>query len=238
MKPALVTLTAVLLVLSAHGTTNDVERAVLRFPEISAWKFRPDIAVGCANTLIQAGRDPACEQLKQLAQKQWEDLGQQEKANQNICLLCRLVFADKSSSEFLRAPRLGALENVPSESMDAQGWPYQPFAITNDVPLSITGGYMGTGVPERAGNYLTYCLSNGVFRTAAFPVPTALSGSNALHQVLSSPAWKALKWKDSGLGWSIELDEDNTKEMLWKQVENMANKTPTTQSANPNALHP
>ena len=32
-----------------------------RFPEIAAWKFWPDVAAECANTLIQAGRDSACD---------------------------------------------------------------------------------------------------------------------------------------------------------------------------------
>ncbi len=225
MKAALATLTAFVMVLSTQAATNDIESVVLRFPEISAWKFRPDIAAECANALIQTGRVSACEQLNQLAHKQWGDIGQQEKVNRNICLLCRLVFANRSSSEFLRGPRLGALGQVPYESMDAEAWPYLPFAITNQVPLSVTSGFMLAGVSERAGSYLSYCASNGVFRTTLFPVPTEASTSNALHQVLSSSAWKALKWKDSGLGWSIDLDENNTKEMLWKQVENIPNKT-------------
>src|ERR1700756_3844091 len=56
-----------LLVLSGRAlATNDFESAVLRFPEIAAWKFRPDVAAECANSLIQAGRDSAFEQLKEL----------------------------------------------------------------------------------------------------------------------------------------------------------------------------
>ena len=190
MKIAIRTLTAAaLLALSAHAGTNDIETAVLRFPELPAWKFRPDIAVECANTLIQIGRDSACDQLKHLADKRWESIEQHEKVNEYICLLCRLVFVSKGPSESLRAPRLGALGGVPYGSMDSRAWPYLPFAITNGVPLSMTSGYMGSGVAERAGNYLTYCASNGVFRTTPFPVPTASSASNALHQVFLSSAW-------------------------------------------------
>jgi hypothetical protein len=214
-----------LLDLSGRAATNDLERVVLRFPQVAAWKFRPDAAAECANTLIQAGRDSAFEQLKELAEKKWESIEEQEKANRNICLLCRLVFVNKSPSEFLRAPRLGALSGVPYESMSPEAWPYLPFAITSEVPLSMTLGYSLGGFAERAKNYLVYCASNGVFRTTPYPPPTQSAASNALHQVLSSAAWKALKWKDSGVGWSYELDEGHAKEMLWKQVENMANKT-------------
>src|ERR1017187_1962545 len=218
-------LAAALAVLPARAETNSIEDAVLRFPEISAWGFHPDIAVESANALVLAGRDSACAHLRQLAAKRWETIHQQEEANQNICLLSRLVFVASSPSASLRAPRLGALSGVPYESMSADAWPYLPFAITNEVPLSVTLGYNLGGFAERAVNYLTYCVSNGVFRTTPFPPPTPASASNALNQIFVSPAWKALKWKDSGLGWSYTLDEGYAKEMLWKQVENMANKT-------------
>jgi hypothetical protein len=214
-----------LLVVSGHAATNDIETAVLRFPEIAAWKFRPDVAAECADTLIQAGRDSALGHLKELADKKWASIEEHEKANRSICFLCRLVFVEKSPSESLRAPLLGALSGVPYESMNPEAWPYLPFAITKDIPLSVTLGYSLGGFAERAGNYLAYCASNGVFRTTAYALPTPTTASNALHQVLSSSAWHALKWKDSGLGWSYSLDEGYAREMLWKQVENMANET-------------
>ncbi len=214
-----------MLALSGRAATNDIESAVLRFPEIAAWKFRPDVAADCANTLIQAGRDSAVDHLKELASKKWDSIEEHEKANRSICFLCRLVFVKKSPSEFLRAPRLGALSGFPYESMSPEVWPYLPFAITNDVSLSMTLGYSLAGFAERAGNYLAYCASNGVFRTTPYPLPTPTSASNALHQIVSSAEWKALKWKDSGVGWSYQLDEAYAKRMLWKQVENVANKT-------------
>jgi hypothetical protein len=102
-------------------------------------------------------------------------------------------------------------------------WPYMPFAIVQNVPLSMTIGYELEGIPEDANSYIAYCLSNGVFRTQLFPVPTQTSASNALCQVLASPVWKALKWKDSGEGWSYTLSEDYVKESLWQQVKNMTN---------------
>jgi hypothetical protein len=107
--------------------------------------------------------------------------------------------------------------------MTPDAWPYLPFAITNGVPLSMTRGYALAGFAERARNYLDYCASNGVVRVALFPAVSAATASNVLDQVLSSPAWKALKWTDSGLGWSYSLDENDTKAMLWKQVESIAN---------------
>jgi len=135
-----------------------------------------------------------------------------------------LVFVPSTGGEPLRAPRLGAPELLPPHSMRDADWPFMPFAIVQNVPLSMTLGYSLEGKPERAGDYLTYCMSNGVFRTQPFPVPSSTTASNALHQVLASPAWKALKWQDSGVGWSYTLSEDYAREMLWKQIENLANK--------------
>jgi hypothetical protein len=122
------------------------------------------------------------------------------------------------------------MKGLPYGSMRAEDWPFLPFAITNGVPLSMTLGYALAGRPEPAGDYLTYCVSNGVFRTNTFPTPSRASASHALKQVLASPAWKALKWEDSGLGWSYSLDEGYAREMLWKQVENMTNKTGSARS--------
>jgi hypothetical protein len=213
----------ILLAFSARGATNDAETVVLRFPNVAAWQFRPDIAVECANSLVLAGRESACDQLRQLADKKWEAIDQQEKVNRNICFICRLIFTSCSDSEPLRPPRLGGLQGVPYESMKPEAWPYLPFAITNEVPLSMTLGYMGAGVPERARNYLAYCISNGVFRATPFPMPTRPTASNALYQIILSPAWKELRWKDSGPGWSYSLDESDTKETLWQQVANITN---------------
>ncbi len=210
-----------LLVISVNAATNDMESAVSRFPEIAASEFRPDIAAECANTFIKAGRDSAFDHLKELAGKKWESIDEQEKANERICLLCRLVFVEKNPSLPLREPRLGAPSGVPYESMPPKTWPNLPFAITNGVPLSMTLGYNLGGLAERAGSYLVYCASNGVFRTKPYVQPTLTTASNAFHQILLSSAWKTLEWKGS----SYSLIEGYARERLWKQVENMANKT-------------
>jgi|ERR1043166_1706068 hypothetical protein len=219
-----------LLALRVSAATNDIESAVLRFPRVSALQFRPDIAVECANTLIMAGRDAACDQLRKLANTNREAVQDQEQMGQGMCFLCRLVFLTRNQEEPLRAPRLGAMKGLPYESMRAEDWPFLPFAITNGVPLSMTLGYALAGRPEPAGDYLTYCVSNGVFRTNTFPPSSTTSASNTLTQILTSPAWRALKWEDSGLGWSYSLDEGYAREMLWQQVENMTNQTGSARS--------
>jgi hypothetical protein len=222
---------AATLAFSCHAGTNSVEQANLTFPKISAWEFRPDEAVRSANTLIAAGQNSACAALKKFAKAKRDFLTDYE-VDQKICHLCRLVFVSRTHAEPLRAPRLGAPELLPLHSMKDSDWPYMPFAIVNDVPLSLTLGYRLEGIAERPEDYLGYCMSNGDFRSTPFPVPTTNTASIALNTILKSQAWATLKWNDSGNGWSYTLDEDYAKEMLWKQLENMANTalepTPTT----------
>jgi len=215
---------ALLLALSSSAGTNSIDQAILAFPKISAWEFRPDEAVRSANVLIAAGSEAACSALKRVGNAKW-DFPEDYEMDQKVCHLCRLVFVPQTGGKPLRAPRLGAPELLPLHSMRDADWPFMPFAIVQNVPLSMTLGYSLEGVPERAADYITYCMSNGTFRTQSFPMPSSTTASNALHEVLASPAWKALKWKDSGVGWSYTLSEDYTKEMVWKQVGNMTNKT-------------
>jgi len=110
--------------------------------------------------------------------------------------------------------------------MKPPAWPDLPFAIINEVPLSMNLGYVLGGRAELAGEYLVYCKANGTFRTRLFPKVTSLTASNALNQVFSSSAWSALKWQDEGTGWSYSLSEGEATQMLWKQVENITKASP------------
>jgi hypothetical protein len=211
--------------LSCHASSNDLKQAILSFPKISAWEFRPDEAVRSANMLISAGRDSACTELEKVA-KAKRDVSEDYEADQKVCHLCRLVFMPKNlAHDPLRGPMLGAPGLLPLDSMKDSDWPDMPFAIVNDVPLSMTSGYKLDGFPEPAEDYLAYCSSNGVFRTMLFPVPTANTASNSLNIILESPAWKSLKWYDPDATKSLTAAERYAKETLWKQVENMTNKT-------------
>jgi hypothetical protein len=246
-------LTCVLAVMatSCFAATNALEQAILSFQDIPADQFRPDQAVQAANILIRAGRSSACATLFRIApekrESQWlvevggrgllsERTGMeshaQVDANKKVCHLCRLLFTSRNKTEPLRSPGLGAPMLV-ARTMQPENWPFLPFAISNDVPLSLTEGYtFEGGMPESARDYLTYCLSNGVFRTEPYPEPTFITTSNALIQVLTSPWWKAQKWNapEPGVTWLHPLSDNEAEnlkafaaERLWDQVRNMAN---------------
>jgi hypothetical protein len=98
------------------ANTNRINEAILAFPKISAWEFRPDEAVRSANVLIGAGRESACSALKRAGNATW-DIPEDYEVDQKVCHLCRLVFAPRTGGESLRAPRLGAPELLPLHSM-------------------------------------------------------------------------------------------------------------------------
>jgi len=215
-----VRIAVVTVTVPCFATTNDLERAILSFPEVSASEYRPDVAVASANALITAGEEAASATLEQVATSQRE-LNNSYQIAQKVCHLCRLLYRPKTASELLRPPRLGGLSGMPYNSMNASDWPDLPFAVVDDVPLSMSLGYNLAGKAELAKNYLAYCKTNGVFRTHLYPVPTSLVASNAFNKVLNSAAWKSLKWKDEGVGWHYDHNEGFVKEMLWQQVERM-----------------
>jgi hypothetical protein len=207
---------------SSYAATNDVEQAIFAFPKISVWDFRSDQAVRSVNVLVGVGRERACAALEAIAKTNRGPL-QDHDVNEKVCHLCRLLFLPGDAAKPLRPPGLGGPELLPLQSMKPSDWPYLPFAIVNDVPLSLTVGYKGEGRAERAEDYLAYCQSNGVFRVSAFPIPTPVTANKALNALFVSARWRALKWKDAGENWSYDMSEEAAKGDLLQQVKNMAN---------------
>ena len=198
---------------ASFAVTNELENAILSFPSVNVRDFRPDEAVYSVNSLISAGLDETITSLKRVASKEWDYDYEKEEMNQRLCLMCRLAFTPKTPTEPLRPPRFGRSVLLP-HPMKAVDWPYFPLAITNGVPLSLTGHYLQLARDEEASQYLAYCLSNGVFRTELFPGPTPITASNALNQVLTSPAWEVLRWESAG-------QEVWARDTLWQQVKSM-----------------
>lgn len=199
---------------------GDLQRSAMDFPNIAVWGYRPDMAVEVANNFIMAGPSNAITALEGIVYGQ-RMFPVKHEDGEKICHLCRLLFVPNSPNKTLRAPGLGAPDLWPYKSMRTSDWPYMPFAIVDDVPLSVTTGYILAGRAETATEYLAYCRRNGVVRTKPYPVPTVSIVSNALEKLFVSPAWSTLKWKDSGPSWSYTLNEDWVKKSLRKQIENM-----------------
>jgi hypothetical protein len=221
--------------LSAPAVTNQLETAVLSFPDARADRYRPDLAARYANLLIRAGNEAAyaalgeATRVPQPPSSIHDGISERERMNSSLCHLCRLLFVHTNSTEPLRLPRLGALALLPYESFEPADWPDLPFAITKGVPLCICLGYNLAGRSERAADYLANLKAYGTLRQQTFSIPTQAAASNALNEVFSSSAWKGLKWS----GEHYQLDETYAKEHLWEQIKNMANSSGAANGSRP-----
>jgi hypothetical protein len=198
---------------------GNLEASITSFPKISPDSYRPDVAAICANTLILAGSDVTTTALDTLSRTN-VDPDNYFALNEKVCHLCRLIFVSTNAAKPLRPPSIGAMRLLPSKSMTPAEWPDLPFAIVDNIPLTMTVGYAGAGIAERGESYLAYCKAYGRIRTNTLSVPTALSASNALSRVFSSAAWKSLNWNEKDPV-PYTSSEDDDKQILWKQVENM-----------------
>jgi len=200
--------------------TNTLEDAILSFPDA----YRPDEAVRSANTLIAAGEERACGAL--ISAAGLEDPRDNPALQQKILWLCRLLFIPKDPAKPIPGAYDGAVMPVYRE--DYAQWPTHPFIITNGIPVLLPRFVserarlrLALDGPQPGGNYVKLCQHWGVFRSEPFPNPTLLATSNAVKQVLTSPDWQAMHWRDSmqlSLG-AAPREWAETK--IWEQVENM-----------------
>jgi hypothetical protein len=211
-----VALLLVAMCLCSEAQTDDLQAAVTSFPRLRPQVYHPEVAARCANVLIQAGDERACAALLKAVKTQPE-------LDVNACHLCRLLFTSTNSSQPLRRPALGAIQGFPAETIirGPPEWPDLPFVVADGIPLSLWQGYAGSGIFERAEQYVSYCRANGRFRTNLFAIATTITASNALVGVFASPAWKSLSRKDEA--WSFNGNENEAKKALWAQIKNVAN---------------
>src|SRR5258707_376899 len=95
--------------------------------------------------LQSMGRDEACKAL--LASKD----------DDQVFVLCRMLFTKRGASEFRRPLIGGALFLGTTDYAD---WSLEPIELVDGIPFLITQGYILAGVPEAAGSYLRYCMAN------------------------------------------------------------------------------
>jgi hypothetical protein len=131
--------------------------------------------------------------------------------------VCRILFQPKGD-EPLRGPGYGEVW-LPWNSMPLKSWPLFPLAASGSSYFVLSQRYTLAGIAEKPKDYLKYCRANGRFRKDAVPIPSKAQALKDLEQLRQSKAWKAIKWKDSGLGWSYYWSEDWIWEFIKQQAE-------------------
>jgi hypothetical protein len=130
--------------------------------------------------LQAAGKKRACETLEKFAKE--------DKHNNQVIVLCRMLFIPKSKGDF-RRPRIGAAEFM--GETDYPDWPVEPIDLVDGVPFLITIGYRGSGIPESGKSYLSYCIKNCDWSLHPFTPKSSAENKKSLEKLLASPKWNA-----------------------------------------------
>jgi hypothetical protein len=140
--------------------------------------------------------------------------------NERIGWVCRILFEAKRD-EPLREPRFGGL-HLPWKSMPLKSWPLYPVACSGSSYFILSEGYQSGGRPEPARDYMEYCRKAGKFRKEPVAMPKRSDAQKDLQKLRDSKEWKAIKWTDSGQGFSYMFSEDD----IWTFIKAQADQTP------------
>jgi hypothetical protein len=144
-------------------------------------KFKADPYLAAAAKLQQDGMDKAAVILA--------DLAGVNETDEQVILLCRLLFKAKSNGEF-RSPALGIPVFI-SPSTDRHDWPLEPIELVDGVPFLVVKGYnLEGGKGESGSMYLYYCQHNCDWKTETFRPKTLAEKQKAFAKLVDSPRWK------------------------------------------------
>jgi len=124
---------------------------------------------------------------KAVAIKQLEDWANTRKYNDQIIILCRMLFEAKPHGEF-RRPMLGMFMFYGKTSY--KDWPLEPITIIDDVPFEVVNGYILAGHAEEGPEYLAYCLKNTEWTNRRYQPSNKANMESALEKLLNSTIWK------------------------------------------------
>jgi hypothetical protein len=187
-------------------------------------KYNPATLVVTANKLISLGQTKAEEALGNLANTRIGSGFDEMDRNSYIAWLCLLIY-DPKQGEGLPLPGFGGPDfpntgfvKGPKWSVfNSPKWPRFPLAMKRQVPFLLVRGYELAGLPEPISFYLKDCHENEIFRTDLYVIPTYASANEALQELLASPEWHALNWKE--LGGDGSFWRDRKIEFLKDQVQ-------------------
>jgi hypothetical protein len=128
------------------------------------------------------GREAACQELLKAASQV-----PTREQDEQIIILCRMLFTKRADSEF-RRPMIGGAFFF--GATDYSDWSLEPIEVVDGVPFKIVRGYVLGGFPEPASSYLNYCMTACDWNRTAFREATAKELQAALDKLLSSPKWK------------------------------------------------
>jgi RNA polymerase sigma factor (sigma-70 family) len=194
------------------------EEAIKEVPKLFREKSFTCVTLAEAvNHYVALGEEASVKELESLVSDDTGDIFSDMNLARRMSWVCRILFQPKED-EPLRGPGYGAV-SLPWNSMPLKKWPLFPLAASGSSYFVLSELYTLGGIAEKPKAYLKYCRANGQFRKEAIPIPSKAQALKDLEQLRQSKAWKAIKWKDSGKGWSYYYSEDWIWEYIKKQAE-------------------
>ncbi len=155
------------------------------------------------NHFIALGEEGAVTEITRYWNKVQNDFSVESSAREQIGWICRMIFVPKPKA-VLRRPMFGG-HWLPLDSFQDTDWPYYPLAESRGIFFVLAEGYFLAGYPEDPLKYVAYCRANGVFRREQLHLPSDEEAGHALELLLSSEAWRKIRWKDSGTNFYYEM---------------------------------
>jgi hypothetical protein len=168
-------------IVSSETTQNDMNelKALLEAcPDLQMAQYRVEPYLKAAIYLQNKGEQDAIALLKDFAANYTYE-------NQ-IIVLCRMLFEKKENGEF-RRPMIGGA--VFFGATDYDDWLKEPIEIVDGIPFVITRGYFLGGLPESAAAYLEYCEDNCQWNELIYILPSQDEKEGALKKILELDKW-------------------------------------------------
>lgn len=140
------------------------------------FKISPYLTV--AKSLQSAGSDKAIVRLRS-----WADT---RKYEDQVVILCRMLFEAKQGSEF-RRPLIGGA--ILAEGAEDVAWPLEPIDIYEGVPILLAWGYVVDSKAELSRIYLDFCLANCNWREAHYSARSQDELEGIVAKWLTSRKW-------------------------------------------------
>jgi len=174
------------------------------------------------NYFIALGEEGALSELTKLApdyDSRFGNFNRSFNRTERVGWVCRILFEPKGKQP-LRPPMYGGLD-LPDNTMPFANWPRYPVAASGKSYFVLSEGYNLAGAPEDPKQYLAYCRAEGIFRKQPVPVPARAEAQHDVAALRQSPAWKTIKWKDSGQGFSYTMSEEWTWKFIQAQADSI-----------------
>ncbi|MCE0499224.1 MAG: hypothetical protein LV481_14890 [Methylacidiphilales bacterium] len=169
--------------------------------QLTPKSYNPAAILKTANQLIAVGDEITYNCLLAYCKKSSQSVSSSMVCDDYVTWLCLLLY-DPNPNTTLETPFLG-FPDFPfgfygQGHQDSVTWPKFPLAFCKGVPFLLVEYYQCLGPTNPGSYYAKLYHKNGIFRTQPYSIPTQSDAELAWNELISSPQWRGLNWKNSG----------------------------------------